>query len=469
MKKSIFIFCLIAAAIILTCSCTKNNPLPYTGFWEGPHPVDSSMKFYIEVAEENDSIYCSGYWTKNGFYEASFLVDSFTVTKDTIAFRIPGWGCTYSGIFIDNNIYGGFGCIGEPFDSVPLNRNDNIREFLSLPDKKGQALIHSVEDLNDGLPVSDELSKNEKEFMEKILSGIRSGEYGRINSFLIARDNKLICDEYFFGYKVNDIHPIESCTKSITSLLVGVALDNGLINSTEDPIYNIFPEYGHLEKGLYKDITIKHLLCMKSGYNPQNDELFRSDNRIKFALERGILDKPGSTFRYDGGNTEILGAIIKATSGAFADDYAKKHLFDPLNIKHFDWEIAKQEGYPSMAGSLHLLPRDMVKIGLLVLNKGVFNGQQIVSESWISESTNVHTQTHIPGDNYGYQWWRLELESGEKKYKVIWANGWGGQFIYIFPEINVVIVTTGHNYEYDSWAITKGIKKHLYLLDSNSM
>ena len=469
MKRSNQIFCIIAAVIFLSCSCSRNKPLPFSGFWEGPHPIDCSMNFYIEVAEENDSIYCSGYWTKNGFYEASFVVDSFKFSKDTITFRIPGWGCTYTGLFSKNTIKGGFACIGEPFDTVPLVRNHHIRNYLSFPDKKNTSLIHPVKNSDDGLQVSEEISTNETEFLVKMLTEIRSGTYGRINSFLVAKDNKLICDEYFFGYTAKDPHPIESCTKSITSLLVGIAKDNGLINSTEIPIYQIFPEYNHLKKGLYNEITLKHLLCMNSGYNPQNDELFRSDNRIKFALERGILDKPGSSFRYDGGNTEILGAVIKATSGAFADDYAKKYLFDPLNIKNFDWEIAKQEGYPSMAGSLHLLPRDMIKIGLLILNKGKFYDKQVISEKWINESTAIHTDTHIPGDKYGYQWWRLELESGEKRYKVIWANGWGSQFIYIIPEVNVVIVTTGHNYEFDSWAITEGIKKYLYLLDSTKM
>jgi CubicO group peptidase (beta-lactamase class C family) len=204
---------------------------------------------------------------------------------------------------------------------------------------------------------------------------------------------------------------------------------------------------------------------MTSGFDPQNDQLFQSENRIDYALKRKIINQPGSIFTYDGGNTEILGAILKKKTGLFADEFATDYLFKPLEITNFNWEINKQNGYPSMAGALHLRPRDMGKLGILVLNKGTFLGEQVVSKDWITESTSVKTNTHIPGDDYSYQWWNLHFKSENKIYDCIWANGWGSQFIYIFPKINVVMVTTGHNYEGDSWAITDGISKYLYLLD----
>ena len=119
-----------------------------------------------------------------------------------------------------------------------------------------------------------------------------------------------------------------------------------------------------------------------------------------------------------------------------------------------------------MGGSLQLLPRDFAKIGFLVLKNGELNESRIISEEWIKESTSEKIKTHIDGDNYSYQWWNINLTSDNKNYKVIWANGWGGQFLYIIPQLNVVIATIGYNYEYDSWAITKGIQKYLYLLDN---
>ena len=109
----------------------------------------------------------------------------------------------------------------------------------------------------------------------------------------------------------------------------------------------------------------------------------------------------------------------------------------------------------------------MMKIGLLVLKEGVYNKKQIVSKEWIEEATSVKTSTNIAGDNYGYQWWVLSIPSNHKEHQTIWANGLGSQFIYIFPGLNAIIVTTGHNYAYDSWAITEGIGKYLYLLDQD--
>jgi CubicO group peptidase (beta-lactamase class C family) len=128
--------------------------------------------------------------------------------------------------------------------------------------------------------------------------------------------------------------------------------------------------------------------------------------------------------------------------------------------------VLKQQKYPGMAGTLAVVPRDMIKTGALVLANGKYWNTQIVSEDWILRTTSVKTNTHIPGEDYAYHWWNLSLESGDKRYKTIWANGFGNQFIYIFPEINVVISTTGLNYEGDSWALINGIKKYLHLLDN---
>ena len=151
-----------------------------------------------------------------------------------------------------------------------------------------------------------------------------------------------------------------------------------------------------------------------------------------------------------------------------ADEYAEKYLFGPLGIQSYNWEAHKQDGtYPLTSGSLEMLPADMIKIGLLVLNKGMWNGNQVVSPGWLHESTMAHIESHIEGDYYGYQWWRISIESGNKQYDAIWANGMGSQFIFIIPELDMVIVTTGYNYEDEkSWDIFEGLRDHLYLIES---
>ena len=121
-----------------------------------------------------------------------------------------------------------------------------------------------------------------------------------------------------------------------------------------------------------------------------------SNDRIATILSRELNYEPGTKFQYDGGNTELLGAIIKKKTGMYADEFAREYLFDPLQITHYNWKIGRQNGYPCMAGSLEILPRDLAKIGLMVLNKGRFNGQQVVSADWIEQSTSFKTHTHIP-------------------------------------------------------------------------
>jgi len=442
----------------------------FTGFWEGPHPNDPHKKFYIQVVDSSGIIGAHGFWTENRFYSSEFRVDSLTIHSDSVRFFIPQWECFFRGKKINGNrITGGFDCVGDPFDAVSLKRNNNAAQFLTLPvpDYNGSDYQYRYHK-----PVSEsELttgrfeSSGDSLFIYSLLPRIIRGEYGRLNSFLLLKNNRLICEEYYYGYTADDLHFIESSTKSITSLLIGIAMDRGFITDLQTPIYTYFPEYIHLQEGQYKDISLEYLLTMTSGFNIQNDATFKSDNRIEYALQRDLAATPGTQFAYDGGNTEILGGIIWESTGMFADEFARQYLFESLGITSLNWEANKQDGFPCMGGSLQLRPRDMAKIGLLVQNRGKYNHKQIISEQWIQKSTSFKTTTHIMGDDYAYHWWVLTLESADSRYRTIWANGWGSQFIYIIPEINAVIVTTGYNYEHDSWGITDGIREYLHFLD----
>lgn len=455
--------------ICLTNCQTKQKSI--LGFWEGPHPVENDKKFYFQISIENNTLRGKAFWTENNFYISEFEIDSITLFKDTINIFVPEWNCYYKGFLIDNNtIKGGFNCENEPFDSIQLFRNDDISKYLTEPiancfSKNFHYQYQIPEQIDDKIETSKYYSENDSLFIYNIINEIINCNYGRLNSFLLFKNNKLICEEYFFGYTKNDLHQIESSTKSITSLLIGIAFDNEFVESINQPIYEIFENYPHLSKGEYKKITIENLLTMTSSYEV-NDELFlQSENRIDYALKRKIINNVGEVFVYDGANTQILGAILKEKTNLFADEFAKIYLFEPLGITKYNWEIFKQNNEPLMGGSLELLPRDLGKIGLLVINNGMFDNQQIISNEWINKSTSEKVKTHIENDNYSYHWWNITLNSNNKKYEVVWANGWGSQFIYIIPELDVVIVTTGYNYENDSWKITSGIEKYIYLLE----
>ncbi len=442
----------------------------FTGFWQGPHPEDETKKFYIQVVSEQDSLQAKGYWTERGFYLSEFEVDSLRIVGRNVSFFVHEWGCRYEGILKGKReARGGFSCGEEPFDPVTLVKNDQIRNILihARPgcQKPGYAYRYRIPDpLQEGSEAPGGLPSGDSLFIYSLLPEIIAGDYGRINSFLVYRHGNLVCEEYFFGYAEDDLHPIESCTKSIASLLIGLAMDQGLIKDLDEPLFSYFPDYPHLKNGPYRELNLRNLLSMTSGFDPMNDELFASDDRIDFALKRPLIDTPGHLFRYDGGNSEILGAVLQAVTGEFADSFARRTLFQPLDIDRYDWDRFKQEDYPSMGGSLHLTPRAMTKIGAMVLQMGSYQGKQVVSEQWIRESTSPRTETHTE-ESYAYHWWNLELGQGPSRYQAIWANGWGGQFIYIIPELETVIVTTGHNYALDSWAISRGINKYIHCLD----
>lgn len=458
--------------IYLLAGCNfQESATDFTGFWEGPHPENKDKKFYIRLFLHDDSIQAKGYWTLHRFYSSEFEVKSVTVSNDSIRFYVPAWNCFYTGRFSENLIRGGFHCDGEPFDTVVLKKNDVIGTRL-VEAKYGcssagyKYKYFAPPMLNDGIQSSFLKSKNDSAFINKIIPEIMKGEYGRINSFLMLKNNKLVCEEYFYGYTRNDLHQIESSTKSITSLLTGIAFDKGFIANINEPLYTLFPEYPHLRTIKYRQITISNLLTMTSGFAVDDHQLFQSANRIDYALKRKLTNEAGRVFAYDGGNTEILGAILKKKTGLFADVFAMENLFKPLGIHQYDWALQNQQGFPCMSGTLRMLPRDLLKIGLLVLNHGTYQHKQVTSKHWIEESTSAKITTQIEDDKYAYHWWNITIKSQQKSYNTIWANGLGSQFIYIFPALNVVIVTTGHNYENDSWAITSGIAKYLYLLDN---
>ena len=305
-------------------------------------------------------------------------------------------------------------------------------------------------------------NKQDSIFIYNTVNEIIQKQYGRINSYIIIKDKHLICEEYFYGYKRNMIFPVESTTKSITSLIFGIAIDKELIKSIETPVFNYFPEYNSLKSTEKQKITLKHVLTMSAGFKEDMDKILHSDDRNYYCLSRILYHNPGETFSYDGGSTQLLAGIIKNTTGKHIDKFGEDYLFNDLEITNYNWEIYKQNGYPLTGGSLEMRPIDMAKIGLLVLNKGKWNSKQIISEKWIKESTYPWIKTNVDNDSYGYQWWISSINSGDKDYQLIWANGWGSQFIFILPELDMIIVTTGSNHQYgSSWDILEMLKKNL--------
>ena len=293
-----------------------------------------------------------------------------------------------------------------------------------------------------------------------------------VHSVVVVRHGKLVLEQYFPGYDqpwgqpdgqyeftATTKHDMRSASKSVTSLLVGIAIDRKLIAGVDEPVLKFFPDTAAVKQPGWDAITLRHLLTMSSGIkwdearawtDPENDEphlTFEADP-IGYVLAKPVAAPPDALWTYSGGGTELLGGIIERVSKQPLEAFAREALFQPLGIADVEWKPYKN-GKIAAAAGLRLRPRDAAKIGQLVLNRGRWNGQQIVSADWIAQSITPRFQaTGYFGGTlfYGYQWWMGRSLANGKEIKWVGAFGWGGQRIFIVPELDLVMMTTAAQY-----------------------
>lgn len=293
---------------------------------------------------------------------------------------------------------------------------------------------------------------DEKRITE-MMNLILDDEIPDIHSIILIKNGKLVLEEYFNGYSREVKHLTASVAKSITSILIGIALDKKLIKSIDENVYEFFPECkesGWIDKK-YK-ITLKHVLTMTAGIDwdeisllhphPQNPntQMYKAEHPICYVLDKKQIMPPGKTWRYSSGLTLLLGGILKYTSNLYADEFAGQYLFKPLGIDDYLW-LRHPDGTVYTHGDLFIRPVDMAKIGCLMLSKGRWKNNPIVSRHWIQESTRKHVNT-FKGYGYGYQWRIGTTSVSGTEVKGFWASGTGGQKIYVIPELNLVAVFT---------------------------
>jgi CubicO group peptidase (beta-lactamase class C family) len=285
------------------------------------------------------------------------------------------------------------------------------------------------------------------EIIDELVTAIVAGDYGFLHSLLIVRNGSLVLDEYFYNHDRETLHRLASATKSVTSLLTGIAIDQGLLNGPEENILTFFPDYASEAAPGWDKVKIGHILTMSAGVGWDKKDLggfYGSDEHFATVFRQPVVEVPGERFEYVSPNMDLLAGVIKHVSGLYADEFAEKYLFGPLGIIEYEWDYGRWEGHPLMDGSLALKPRDMAKIGRLVLDDGKWAGTQIVSSGWIMESTALHMDVEGPED-YGYLWWRTSAPFEGKMIEGVFASGWGSQFIFVVPEYNLVVVATGGN------------------------
>ncbi len=299
-----------------------------------------------------------------------------------------------------------------------------------------------------------------------------------IDSIHIIRNGHLVYERYFEYYNHSNLHQMWSTTKSITSILIGIANASGYIPNLDEPVLDIFTERTFLNVDARKQaLTIRHLLKMQSGlqWNEQNvpfltgsintddfhlttnisdcnfdnwffnpnlnpRQMMLSQDWVQFTLDKPMVTDPGTEYYYHSGASHLLSAIIQKKTGMNTETFAKQHLFNPLNITNYIWFNDSMN--ISMGGfGLWLQPLDMARIGYLFLNNGNWNGTQIVPSKWVIESTLDYS----PGTGYGFQWW---ISTQGNFY---YSSGFGGQHIFVKSTENLVVAVTATEYDGDNF------------------
>ena len=290
-----------------------------------------------------------------------------------------------------------------------------------------------------------------------------------IHAVVVVRHGKLVFERYYSGeddrwvltsgvthFSPTEKHDLRSISKSVTSLLVGIAAGEGKFPPLDSPVIDFFPEYASLRTTENARITFRHLLTMSHGWrwdenipwnNPAHNErlMLEAKDPYRYVLEQPVALPPGLLFNYSGGATTLLaGALAKAT-GQRIDAYAQEKLFAPLGIMDFEWLNFTGSSEIAAFGALRLRPRDLAKIGQLVISGGLWDGKRVVPEAWVAESTKPRLNT----DGvlyYGYQWWlgRSLLRGRD----LIWTAGIGngGQRLYVVPERDLIVAINAAHY-----------------------
>ena len=327
--------------------------------------------------------------------------------------------------------------------------------------------------------------------LAEAVDGIENGRFGEIHALLIFKDGQLVFEEYFPGHDYqwdgpnfhgdwvnwnwDREHNIHSVGKSITSACVGIAIDEGFIESIDQSIFDYLPDHKHLNTTGKEQITIEHLLTMSAGlewdewgtsYANENNDIIAlwmdCDDPIACVLKKPLVSDPGTKFIYSGGNMILLGEIIKNATDMNIEAFSAAYLFEPLGIESVDWFWINDDVIYA-GGDQYMTPREMVKFGTVYLHDGMWNGQQIVSKQWVEHSAapypgqgnrwQNHALRPIPPDDgtwgrrgYSYTWWTHKFSHAGEKIPSYWATGFGGQKLIIFPEQEAVVVFTSGNY-----------------------
>ncbi len=349
---------------------------------------------------------------------------------------------------------------GQFHAKLAANVSDDAMGVFAPPRPPGAVYAYAIPaDRHDGIAVGD-IAKTPLGVVtaKEIVDAIVDGTYPGVHSVLLYQDDKLVMEEYFRGYSVDRQQQLRSATKSVVSAVAGIAIDHGALRLDT-------PALGRLKLTTYANpdprkakITVRDFLTMSSGL-ACNDHSSDSPGRetvlddrpdwIQAMYDLPQINDPGAKGFYCSGGVAVVGRTVENSVHRSLPDYAAHHLFTPLGIKRSDWtwnyDLTNKD---TEFSQIHLRPRDMLKLGIVYAQGGMWHGKRILSRAWVDAS--LRHQSSVDNTEYGYFWWRPWIDVGGTQVYVSAAQGNGGQKIYILPQYHLVAVFTGGNYNESS-------------------
>lgn len=284
-----------------------------------------------------------------------------------------------------------------------------------------------------------------------------AAELETLYGLLVIKNGYLVAEKYLNEGSIDQLSGRQSATKSFTSALVGIALDQGCLQNVDQKMMDFFPEFDdEIQDPRKEQITIRHLLQMRGGYpdeemtSPYFEIMFFQDNWgfVPHLVDFPLTSDPGTKFQYSNLTSHLLGVIVTRACGADLESFAQKYLFSPMNAKVGGWQV-DDDGYNWGFGEIYLTARDMAKFGQMYLDGGVYDGKQIISSDWVEASLQRYSENIVRGwltprygsfrdRGYGYQWWSSRV--GDHYF--YYASGHGGNYIILLHDLDMVIVTT---------------------------
>lgn len=340
------------------------------------------------------------------------------------------------------------------FNALTMNRYPLFLLFALFISFLGSCQ-QNLSDATQEIPISRATYK--QDLIEQLRDSVDAGVYKWINSVVVLKEGELLIEEYYKGTKRRQVHDVRSVGKTFASAVLGIALEEGHIQSLDQPISDFYDlkQYDNYHPAK-EEITIRHLLTMSSNFDgndndydsPGNEEnMYPQDNWVEWTLNLPLdtTRRAGDTWHYFTAGVVLLGDILDQSVPGGLEEYADKKLFQPIGVDRYFWPYTPQR-VPNTAGGIRLTPLGFAAFGQLYLQEGTWNDQQVLTSGWVSASHTPVLPTAYPPNEYGYLWWMKDYEVDGSKFRTQYCTGNGGNKIFVFKDLGMVVVVTASAY-----------------------